>query len=108
MTKKQELPLSVVGTYICAGIMAVLLVLSIVGIFIGGEDGTRPFFIMTAIILLALVLALLLVAKWAKEKAASRSKKTFASYAFEGEFAPQKNTKKQIQADSEKKTKNGH
>ncbi len=87
--KKPGLPGSAIGLYICAGIMLLLFVFSIVGIAIGGQDGTRPFFIMTSLVTAVMVLACLLSAKWLTEKAASR-KKTFASYAFEGEFAPPK------------------
>ncbi|MBR3272104.1 MAG: hypothetical protein IKI59_09290 [Clostridia bacterium] len=87
---KTKLPLTAVGLYICAGIMAVLFVLSIVGIAIGGQDGTRPTFIMAALLTAVMLITSLLSAKWVIEKAAARKPKAFASYAFEGEFAPKK------------------
>ena len=89
-TKKKELPGAAIGLYICAGIMAVLFMMSIVGIAIGGQDGSRPSFIVIALITAVMVIACLLSAKWVTEKTAERRKKTFASYAFEGEFAPKK------------------
>ena len=46
---KKELPGASIGLYICAGIMFVLLALSVVGIFIGREDGTWPYFIGAAL-----------------------------------------------------------
>ena len=87
--KKVKIPGSAIGLYICSVIMAALLILSIVGAVIGGEDGTRPFFIMSALVTAIMVVACLLFAKWLTEKAATK-KKAFASYAFEGEFAAQK------------------
>ncbi len=91
MAKKdtKNIPGAAIGLYICMTVLTALVGLSIVGIVIGGEDGTRPFFIMAAIILLVLILACALAAKWFREKAAEK-KPSFASYAFEGEFAPQK------------------
>ena len=88
--KKKTIPGSAIGLYICAVIMVLLFALSIFGIVIGGSDGTRPFFIISAAVTGIMVAACFLVAKWLTEKAASK-KKPFASYAFEGEFAPQKN-----------------
>ncbi len=89
-TRKRELPGAAIGLYICAGIMALLFMMSIVGIAIGGQDGSRPSFIVIALITAVMIIACLLSAKWVTEKTAERKKKTFASYAFEGEFAPQK------------------
>lgn len=86
---KKTIPGSAIGLYICSVIMGVLFLLSILGIVIGGADGTRPFFIVTAIVTAVMTGACIFVAKWLTEKAASK-KKAFASYAFEGEFAPQK------------------
>lgn len=98
---KRELPGAAIGLYICTGIMALLFVFSVVGIAIGGQDGTRPFFIMTALVTAVMVLACALSAKWVTEKAASK-KTTFASYAFEGEFAPKK---KPVYVPTQKKKK---
>lgn len=89
--KKKQIPGSAIGLYVCAVVMSLLLILSIVGAIIGGEDGTRPFFIMSGLVTLIMVIACLLSAKWLTEKAATR-KKAFASYAFEGEFAAKKKT----------------
>ena len=87
--KKKTIPGSAIGLYICSVIMGILFLLSILGIVIGGTDGTRPFFIITAVVTLIMTAACIFVAKWLTEKASSK-KKAFASYAFEGEFAPQK------------------
>ena len=85
---KKELPGASIGLYICAGIMFVLLALSVVGIFIGREDGTWPYFIGAALITLVMAITCLLSAKWFQERGVKKPK--FASYAFTGEFAPQK------------------
>ena len=78
-----------IASYITAGVMTVLFCMSIVGIIIGGADGMRAFFMMAALISLVMILSSLLIAKWSREKKREQ-KPTFASYAFEGEFAPQK------------------
>ncbi len=87
--QKQETPGSAIGLYICAGMMALLFLLSIVGIAIGGQDGTRPFFVAAALVTALALIGCILVARALQKKRASKQPK-FASYAFEGEFAPQK------------------
>ena len=90
MENKQKIPGAAIGLYLCGGVMIVLFMMSIVGIAIGGEDGTRPYFVLAAAVTAGMITLCLLSAKWVTEKARERKKKTFASYAFEGEFAPQK------------------
>ena len=85
---KDPIPGATLGLYVCAGIMGALFLVSVVGIFLGGTDGTRPFFIASALLTLTLCLACALFGKWVR--AQKKRKPKFASYAFTGEFAPQK------------------
>ena len=87
-TEKQSLPFAAIGLYVMAGVMGLLFIMSVIGIIIGPES--RAFFIAAAAICAAMILSSLLAAKWFREKQKEK-KPTFASYAFEGEFAPKKN-----------------
>ncbi|MBR3178597.1 MAG: hypothetical protein IKF49_03725 [Clostridia bacterium] len=87
--KKKTIPGSAIGLYICGGIMAVLFIMSIIGIAIGGQNEMRIFFITSAAITAVMVITCLLLAQWMTQREASKHKR-FASYAFEGELAPQK------------------
>ena len=97
--KKKTIPGSAIGLYICAGIMAILFIMSVVGIAIGGQDGTRPVFIMSALITAVMLITCVLVAQWLIQKAATK-KKSFASYAFEGELAPKRKQQQNQQGNS--------
>ena len=89
--KKTHMPFMAIGLYGFAGILSVLFVMSIVGIFL--EASSRAFFIMAALVILTMILASLLCANWFREKAKTEEKPKFASYAFEGEFAPKSRSK---------------
>ena len=89
--KKEQIPGAALGLYVCTAVMTVLFMMSIVGIAIGGADGTRPYFILAALVTALAIIACLLVARFLRKKQ-KRKKPTFASYAFEGELAPQKKT----------------
>lgn len=103
MTKKKEpIPGAALGLYVCAGIMGLLFALSVVGIFIGGQDGTRPFFLAAALFTLVMGLTCALFGRWIAARGQRKPK--FASYAFEGEFAPQR---KKPAAEQNKQPKRG-
>ena len=87
--KKKTIPGSAIGLYICGGIMAVLFIMSIIGIAIGGQNEMRIFFITSAAITAVMVITCLLLAQWMTQREVSKHKR-FASYAFEGELAPSK------------------
>lgn len=101
--KKQRLSFGAIASYITAGVMAILFIMSIVGIFISEDSSMRAFFIMAALITLVLILTSLLIASWSREKK-KEAKPAFASYAFEGEFAPQKKTVSQKSEKSKTKS----
>lgn len=86
---KKTVPGPAIGLYVCGGVMTILFLLSLVGIMLSEQDGTRPFFILSAVVTGVMVAACLISARWLTEKASSK-KPVFASYAFEGEFAPKK------------------
>ena len=86
--EKQSLPFAAIGLYVMAGVMGLLFVMSVIGMIIGAES--RLFFLITAIIAAMMIALSLLSAHWFRVKRKER-KPGFASYAFEGDFAPKKN-----------------
>ena len=78
-----------IGLYVMAGFMAVILVASLIGLLFIAEN--RMFFIGAGLIAAVMGVMSFLTARYFREKS-KQKKPSFASYAFEGEFAPKPKT----------------
>ena len=78
-----------IGLYVMAGFMAVILLASLIGLIVFKENST--FFIGAALIATVMGVMSFLSARYFRKKS-KQKKPTFASYAFEGEFAPPSRT----------------